>query len=385
MNAAELATRFRERFGGVPRVFRAPGRVNLIGEHTDYNDGFVMPAAIQFATHVAVSPASHGRHVTVESENVSHTFVFDPDQAADSPAHDWTDYVRGVALMIERSGCRLTGVNMLISGGVPLGAGLSSSASLEVSVALALLANAGETLAPTEIALLCQRAENEFVGARCGIMDQYTACNARAGHALMLDCRSLTASQFEIPGDVRLVVCNTMVKHELASGEYNRRRQQCEEGVRVLAQYIPGVRALRDITVEQLESYSCALHPVIFRRCRHVVTENARVLAAADALKNGDATEFGDVMGVSHRSLRDDYEVSCPELDVMVELANGMNGVYGSRMTGGGFGGCAISLVDAEQVDQFKHAMLDGYEKQTGIRCDVYVCCPSAGAGEELI
>ncbi|MBV8844725.1 MAG: galactokinase [Bryobacterales bacterium] len=384
MNAAAgLASRFAELFGGAPRIFRAPGRVNLIGEHTDYNDGFVMPAAIQVATHVAIAPAQ-SRRLTLRSENLGETVAFELDEPGPRPRGDWSDYVRGVAITIGRSGRPISGANLLIHGNIPLGAGLSSSASLEVAVAVALLADSGVTMDPTQVALLCQRAEDEFVGARCGIMDQFTACNARANHALMLDCRSLDAAHFEIPRDLRLAVCNTMVKHELASGEYNRRRQQCEEGVRVLSEFIPGIRALRDITMEQLQEFGSTLHPTILRRCRHVVSENARVQAAAQALSRGDLEEFGELMRCSHLSLRDDYEVSCPELDVMVELALGLEGVYGSRMTGGGFGGCTISLVKAEWVDSFSRAMAQGYEKQTGMRPEIYICSAADGASEEL-
>ena len=382
--ATALASRFKERFGTVPRIFRAPGRVNLIGEHTDYNDGFVMPAAIQLSTCAAIGPAA-SRSITVHSENVSETVAFDLDEDDFCPRQDWSDYVRGVAISIDRAAGPIRGANLVIQSGVPLGAGLSSSAALEVSVAFALLANSGLSMDRTQIALLCQRAETDFAGVRCGIMDQFTACHACANHAILLDCRSLESRQLSLAPDARLVVCNTMVKHALASGEYNRRREECEAALMALSRFLPDIRALRDMTPDQLAQFGPALDPILLRRCRHVVTENARVLAAAEALERGDLVAFGKLMEASHRSLRDDYEVSCEELDVMVELASAIDGVYGSRMMGGGFGGCALALVKASQGDAFARAIFESYLKKTGIRCDVYVCSAADGAGEEQI
>jgi galactokinase len=379
--AKDLASRFQKKFGAIPKIFRAPGRVNLIGEHTDYNDGFVMPAAIQLATYVAIGPAAD-RRITVHSENVSETIAFDLDEDDFCPRHDWSDYVRGVAISIARAAGPIRGANLVIQSGVPLGAGLSSSAALEVSVAFALLANSGIPMDRTQIALLCQRAENEFAGVRCGIMDQFTACHGCANQAILLDCRSLKARQLSLALDVRLVVCNTMVKHALASGEYNRRREECEAALHALSRSIPGLRAPRDVTLDQLLEFGPEIDPILLRRCRHVVTENARVLAAAQALERGDLVAFGKLMEASHRSLRDDYEVSCEELDVMVELAFAIDGVYGSRMMGGGFGGCALALVEASKADAFAHTVSENYLKKTGIRCDVYICSAADGAGE---
>jgi galactokinase len=382
--AKTLASRFQKKFGAIPKIFRAPGRVNLIGEHTDYNDGFVMPAAIQRATYVAIGSAA-GRRVTFHSENVSETVAFDLDEDDFCPRHDWSDYVRGVAISLDRTAGPIRGANLVIQGGVPLGAGLSSSAALEVSVAFALLAHSGISMDRTQIAQLCQRAEHDFAGVRCGIMDQFTACHAHAGRAILLDCRSLEARQLPLSGEVRLAVCNTMVKHALASGEYNRRREECEAGLRALSRFIPGLRALRDVTPDRLAEFGPALDPVLLRRCRHVVSENARVLAAAEALERADFAAFGKLMDASHRSLRDDYEVSCGELDLMVELASAMDGVYGSRMMGGGFGGCALALVEASKADAFARAIFESYLKKTRIRCDVYICSAADGAGEERI
>ena len=380
--ARELSEAFRATFGGAARVYRAPGRVNLIGEHTDYNDGFVMPAAIDFYTWVAVAPRAD-RKLSVRSENFAETVEFELDERAPQRRGHWSDYPRGVAVVLERADKRLRGANMLVRGDVPLGAGLSSSAAIEVATGYALLDTAGVTIDRVALAQLCQRAENEFVGMRCGLMDQFIACNARAGQALMLDCRSLDYSLLPLAADVRLVVCNTMVKHELATSEYNARRAECEEGVRRLARALPHVRALRDVTTDELERCGRDLPRVIYRRCRHVVSENARVRAAQDALEHGDLAGFGRLMGASHRSLRDDYEVSCPELDVMVELARREQGTYGARMTGGGFGGCTINLVRAADVDSFKHNVARGYEQATGRTPEIYVCT-SAGGVEQV-
>jgi galactokinase len=365
------------------RTFRAPGRVNLIGEHTDYNDGFVMPAAIGFSTFVTVSPRE-GRKLSLFSENFSEQVEFDLDDPNPKATGHWSDYARGVAVTLERGGYRLRGASLRIRGEVPIGSGLSSSASIEVATCMALLNNSALSVEPVEIAKLCQRAENEFVGMRCGIMDQLISCCGRDGTALMLDCRSLDYTLLPLPPGVRLVICDTTVKHALAAGEYNTRRAECEAGVRHFAQSLPNVRALRDVTETDLRRYGDDLSEVIYRRCRHVITENARVLEAAKMLEYGDLEGFGRLMNESHRSLRDDYEVSCKELDVMVELAQKVAGVYGARMTGGGFGGCTVNLVNAENVAEFKRTVAQGYTETTGLAPQIYVCSPAEGA-EEVI
>ena len=379
IQVSELQHKFQERFGRLPRICRAPGRVNLIGEHTDYNDGFVMPAAIDFYTWAAIAPRDD-RKLVIFSEEFSEGVEFDLDEADPRKAGHWSDYVRGVAVTLEQAGHRLRGADLLIESEVPIGSGLSSSASVEVATGLAMLDVAGHMIDRTELAKLCRRAENEFVGARVGIMDQFISCNGKAGHALMLDCRSLDFTLLPVPGEVRLVVSNTMVKHALAGGEYNVRRAQCEEGVRHLARSLPNVRALRDVTVDELERYGSDLPEVIYKRCRHVVTENARVNEAAIALERGDLAAFGHLMYESHRSLRDDYEVSCAELDVMVGLASKIEGVYGARMTGGGFGGCTINLVQVESVADFKREVAHSYEEATGLQPEIYTCTAAEGA-----
>jgi galactokinase len=379
----ELQQRFRALYGDEARIYRAPGRVNLIGEHTDYNDGFVMPAAIDFSTWVAIAPRND-RRLAIYSQNFSESIEFDLDEADPHALGHWSDYVRGVAVMLERSGYRLQGAAMLINGEVPIGSGLSSSAAIEVASGLALVGNSHLTVDRLALAKLCQRAENEFVGMRCGIMDQFISCFGHAGQALMLDCRSLEYRLLPLPPDLRLVICNTMVKHELAAGQYNARRAECEAGVRHLASALPNVRALRDVTMADLQQYGSDLPEVIYKRCRHVISENARVIEAAAALDRRDLVAFGQLMAESHRSLRDDYEVSCAELDIMVELAGQVEGVYGARMTGGGFGGCTVNLVKDDSVADFQPSVALGYQQATGITPDIYVCVAAEGA-EEII
>lgn len=375
-----LTERFVRLYGTRPTIFRAPGRVNLIGEHTDYNDGFVMPAAIDLYTWVAAS-ARNDRIVQVQSNQFAETVDLSLDALAGPPRKHWSDFIRGVAATIEAAGHGLRGANLVIDGHVPIGAGLSSSASLEVSAALALLWAASLELPPLEVVNICQRAEHEYAGTRCGIMDQFIATFGRSGHALMLDCRSLEHKLLPIPNDVRLVMCNSMVKHELAAGEYNRRRADCESGVRTLGQHLPNVLALRDVTLADLDRYRNELPELVYRRCRHVIRENQRVLAASDALQRGDQMRFGKLMYESHASLRDDYEVSCRELDLLVELASTCEGVYGARMTGGGFGGCTVNLVRSDAVGRFENRIADAYAKATGKTPDIFVCSAAQGAG----
>ena len=378
---ASLVNNFRERFGQSPRLFRAPGRVNLIGEHTDYNDGFVMPAAIELACWVAIASREDRRLIT-RSENLQETAEIELNQVSPRRRERWSDYVQGVAVLLEQSGKRLRGANLLIHSEVPIGSGLSSSAAIEVASGLALLGNSGVELERLELARLCQRAENEFVGARCGIMDQFTACFGQAEHALLLDCRSLEYRPLPLPAGVELVICDSGVRHELAAGEYNARRAECETGVRVLARQHPEIRALRDASLQDLEEHRGELGEVVYRRCRHVVTEDARVLKAAEALEGRDLHEFGRLMGESHRSLRTDYEVSCAELDLLVDLAGKQKGVYGARMTGGGFGGCTINLVEAGEVEAFRQLVSCGYQEATGRPPKIYVSEAASGAEE---
>lgn len=373
-----LKSRFREIYSQEPCVYRAPGRVNLIGEHTDYNDGFVFPVAIDLFTWVAIAKRDD-KGIHVHSENFSEAIEFELDGARERELPGWGRYVFGVALMLERDGQRLSGANMLIRGEVPIGAGVSSSAAVEVATGFALLANSRLAMDGRKLARICQRAENEVVGARTGIMDQLASACCVAGRALLLDCRSLEFRTLPLPQGIRLVICNTMVKRELASSAYNTRRAECEEGVRILAQRYTGVGALRDATMEQLESCRDTMPDNVVRRCRHVITEDLRVLQAADALEHHRLAELANAMAESHRSLRDDYEVSCAELDLLVELANKQRGVHGARMTGAGFGGCTINLVEADAVDAFRDHVSAGYKQKTGIKPDIYVCDAADG------
>ena len=377
---SNIAERFRARFDGVPRVYRAPGRVNLIGEHTDYNDGFAMPAAIEFYCWVAVG-AREDHLLSIYSEEFSAAAEMDLASTAISPTKSWSDYPIGVALELQKAGFRVRGANVFIESEVPMGAGLSSSAAIEVATALALAENSGAVPDRLQLARLCRKAENEFVGARVGIMDQFVSLHGQKDHALLLDCRELTFKSLAIPESVKLVISNTMVKHELASSEYNRRRADCEEAVRRLATVIPGIRALRDINLEQLERHRGLLTEVIYKRALHIVTENARVLDSAEALGAGDIERFGKRMAESHRSLRDDYEVSCRELDLMVDLAYQQKGVFGARMTGGGFGGATINLVAARHAGEFKEKLGKAYQHETGLVPQIYICKPAEGAG----
>jgi galactokinase len=340
-----------------------------------------MPAAIDLSVFVRTWPRED-RILEIRSENFGDRVEFDLDQKNPRPRNDWSDYPVGVAVMLERAGHRLRGAAMQIRGEVPLGAGLSSSAALEVATACALVNSSDVKIDRRELALLCQKAENEFVGAHVGIMDQFVALFGKAQSALLLDCRSLEFRLLPLPDTVNLVICNTMVKHALAASAYNERRAQCEQGVRYLAESLPHIKALRDVTLEELEQFGRGLPEVVYRRCHHVITENERVLAAADALEDRQLRTFGKLMLGSHKSLREDYEVSCRELDLMVDIACRVEGVYGARMTGGGFGGCTINIVAVEHVERFKYVVARDYERFTGLKPEIYVCEASNGAEE---
>lgn len=376
---SELTRAFEKLYGGKPRIYRAPGRVNLIGEHTDYNDGFVMPMAIDFSTYVAIAKCDE-RVLRIHSDTFKEDASLDLSQPPSCGRKHWSDYPFGVAIKLQEAGHNICGANVLVHGEVPLGSGLSSSAALEVSTGLGLLDISADKIDRLQLAKLCQKAENEFVGARTGLMDQFIACFGKAGHAVMLDCRSLESQALPIPAEVSVVVCNTMVKHELASGEYNARREQCEAGVRILAKHLPQVNSLRDVTVDDVNKFRAQLGDVVYKRCLHVTSENDRVRAAAKALRQRDLKTFGKLMYQSHESLQDNYEVSCRELDVMVDLARRLEGVFGARMTGGGFGGCTVNLIATGEVDEFTRAIRSGYAESVGRDPEVYLCSAADGA-----
>src|SRR5262245_13872213 len=374
---------FYHLYGHKPRIFSAPGRVNLIGEHTDYNSGFVLPMAIDRRTFVAAAPRDDSR-IRCLSTDFKGQLEFELSEDL-RPAGDWSDYIRGVIACLLRDEFDLKGADLLITSEVPAGAGLSSSAALEVATGYALLKIAGLPVDLVDLAQTCQRAEQEFAGTNCGIMDQYISCLGIEGHALLIDCKSL--EYHAVPIDLshaRIVVCNSMVKHELVSGEYNQRRAECEEGVRKLNLHIPGIQSLRDVEIEDFDQVADSLPEVVRRRCNHVITENARTIAAVESLQSGDLNRFGQLIYASHESLKEDYEVSCPELDLLVEIASQIPGVYGARMMGGGFGGCTVNLVEASQVETFIVTIHREYEKHTGKRPDCYICQASGGVCEEL-
>jgi galactokinase len=380
MDKAQVLANFTAMFGTAAALYRAPGRVNLIGEHTDYNGGFVLPAAIDLACWAAVAPRDD-TNLRIYSAHFDESVECDLGDAHLQPSGKWSDYPVGVAWALQHAGHRLRGANLYIRGDVPLGAGLSSSAAIEVCVGYALLDLSGHVVDRTRLALSCQKAENEFVGARCGIMDQFISCHGQARHAVLLDCRSLDYHLVPLPDEIQLVVCNTMVKHSLAASEYNTRRSQCEEGVRRLTEVLPHISSLRDVTLPELEQHRGRLPDTIYKRCRHVVTENDRVRKLASALHDGRVGELNPLMADSHRSMRDDYQISCPELDLMVDLACQQKGVFGARMTGGGFGGCTINLVNAADSLEFQRRVAAEYRSATGLNPDIYVCKASLGAG----
>jgi galactokinase len=376
---AQLRSMHRSRFQAEPRMFVAPGRVNLIGEHTDYAEGFVMPAAINFATLTAISPRSDGK-IVLYSENNGQQKSFAAASLPAHAAHEWTDYPMGVVSILSGEGHKIPGFSLSIWSDVPLASGLSSSAALEVSTALAVLSLLGASYPGPVLARLCQRAENEFAGANCGIMDQFISANGKENHALLLDCRDLSFRLAPIPGHVALVIANTMVKHSVAGGDYRTRRAESEAACAVIASHRPGVPFLRDATLEDLEKWGHEMAPKSLMRARHVISENLRTVAACDALLHGDLKKLGCLMGEAHRSYSRDFEGSCPEADAMVELAQGLPGLIGARLTGGGFGGCTVNLVEQKEAAGFATELGRRYTARVGIVPEIHICQASGGA-----
>lgn len=384
VDLARLRAEFSSLYTSTPRVFSAPGRVNLIGEHTDYNEGFVLPMAIERRTYVAGAPNGSSR-VRVRSLTTGDSCEFDLDRPGPTRRGAWVDYVEGTARGLMSRRFPVVGCDLLIDSNVPTGAGVSASAALELSVGLAL-ATLGGSRDPdrVKLALAGQAAEHEYVGTMCGIMDQYIAAMGQPGAALLIDCRTLETRLVPLAlGDVSVLVCDTRVKHELSSSEYNLRRAECAEGVRLLSREKAGVHALRDVTLSDFERLASHLPELVRKRCRHVVGENARTLAAADALAAGDLARMGVLMGESHASLRDDYQVSCVELDVAVATAAAQSGVYGSRMTGGGFGGCTVSLVDNAAVPRVSAAIKAAFAERGFTEPELFATCACEGARRE--
>lgn len=371
---------FKDHFGTAPaHFFRAPGRVNLIGEHTDYNDGFVLPCAINYDTVIAAAPRTDQNVSIVAADYGGQTSSFGlSDTIPSDAAAPWSNYIRGVAWALIRWGQRLRGVNMVIAGNVPQGAGLSSSASLEMAVGTAFIGLSELEFDPKTLALAGQQAENEFVGIKTGIMDQFISALGQAGHALLIDCRSLDYRAIPIPANTAIIIANSNVKRGLVDSEYNTRRRECETAA---AHF--GVPALRDLSADIFALHEDELSVTVAKRARHVITENARTEAAVDALTKGDLTRMGQLMAESHASMRDDFEITVPPIDRLVDIIAGVIGqAGGARMTGGGFGGCVVALAPQELVPDVKAAIARQYPAISGLEATVYVCEASAGAGE---
>jgi galactokinase len=376
---APLAAEFRDRFGRAPEItVRSPGRVNLIGDHTDYHEGFVLPAAIDLGTDVVASRRDDGHlRVVAARLNESDDVRLIDLSHADGPA--WTAYVRGCARLLRQSGRDIPSADVLIDGDLPIGGGLSSSASLELGVSVALLSLAGAEVDRVALARLCQRVENEVVGVQSGIMDQLAVACGVQDHALMIDCRATTVEPVAIPGSVRILVLDSGIPRTLAGSAFNERRAESAAALEVLRNDGPDLMAIRDVTPELLARHQDRLDDVGLRRIRHVVTENERVRQSATALRDGDMETFGRLMAESHASLRDDYEVSVPDLDTLVATALHTPGVYGARLTGAGFGGCAVALVDADRAESAAADIGQRYGDLTGRTCTALLCRASRG------
>lgn len=387
MNLHEITiAKFQERFGDAPKhVVRAPGRVNLLGEHVDYNDGFVLPAAIDRATWLAFSPSDTDQ-TTLVALDLSEEVSFTPEtlsaktDAAGSPLPGWALYPAGVMWTLREAGLATPALKGVYASNVPQGSGLSSSASVEMAFALAWQTLGGWQRLPMERALLGQKAENQYVGVNCGIMDQFASACGEQDRLLYLDCRSLEWHTLPLPNDVAIVIADTKMRRALTSGEYNKRRADCEEAVRILSAELPGIKSLRDVNVETFNQFSSELPERVEKRARHVVEEIERTQRAIPLLEQGNMAEFGKLLNQCHASLRDLYEVSIPELDTMVKVAQSLPGCYGARLTGAGFGGCTVNLVAREQADAFSSALAAGYEDETGFPPEIYICSASKGA-----
>ena len=385
----KIAATYLEKFGHAPaHISRAPGRVNLLGEHVDYNDGFVLPAAIDRATYIAFSPADSDHSTLIAADfNQQATFsaktVPSKTQADASPMPEWTLYPAGVMWALLEENLPVPAMNAVFTSNIPRGSGLSSSASVEMGFMIAWQQLGGWTLPSMKRALLGQKAENKYVGVNCGIMDQFASACGVENKLLLLDCRSLEWETASLPKDVAIVIADTTVRRKLTSGEYNKRRSACEEAVRLLQKDLPNIKSLRDVSVDDFHRLSAKLPEVVKQRASHVVEEIERLRLALPFLKSGDVQNFGRLMNECHVSLRDLYEVSCPELDVMVNVAQSLDGCYGARLTGAGFGGCTVNLVALEKAEQFAKALAAGYESKTGLHPEIYIT--SASNGAELI
>jgi galactokinase len=378
---AQVVAAFTARFGAAPELWaRAPGRVDLMGSHTDYNEGYVLTLSIDRDTWIAARRRPD-RRVTVYSLDVQGGGEFSLDSITRDDSAPWTNYIRGVAYYLQEAGFALTGFDGLVQSTVPISSGLSSSAALEVATATLFRLLGGWTMDPLQMALICQRAENRFVGMNCGILDQYSSVFGRAGCALLLDCRHLTSETVPIAAGLQVVICDTRAKRELTGSEYPERRAQCEEGARIIAGFFPHVRTLRDVTLDQLAACESALSPVVARRCRFIIEENGRVLRLRQVLPAGDRAAFSALAQASYQGARDLYEIGTPEMEAMVEAITSAPGAIGGRQAGAGFGGCMVALVEGERVYDFVRHVEEHYARETGIRPDVYPVTPASGAG----
>ncbi len=384
LDTEQLKQQFEQHYRTPPRmIIRAPGRVNLIGEHTDYNGGFVLPVAIDRATYVAARPRDD-RFVHAVAVDVHDEDQFSLDRIERSSTRYWSNYVRGVLKGLLAAGHLLGGANLLIRSDVPRGSGLSSSAALEVAVGYTFQTMSRLNILGEELALLAQGAENNFVGVQCGIMDQFISALGQADHALLIDCRDLSYQAVPLPTTARIIVCDSHIERALATSAYNERRQQCEQAVELLRAWYPKITQLRDVSIEQFHAHEADLPEPVRSRARHVITENARAVQAADVLRHGDVSTFGQLMNASHVSMRDDYEISLAPIDHLVEIAQQVPGCYGSRLTGAGFGGCTVSLVDEAVVEDFKAAILKGYRSPTERQATIHICRAIDGVSREL-
>ncbi len=378
----EIVKLFAEHFPdqpAVPAVYRAPGRVNLIGEHTDYNLGYVLPIALEMACYVAIAPAEHGQ-IRVYSRDLAKEFSIPvADLAAALPRHDWSDYIVGVAGELQKAGFAIGACDVVVASEVPAGSGLSSSAALEIGTAIALLG--GREFSKIELAKLGQRAESQFVGMPCGIMDQYASVFGQAGAALQIDCRSLSHELVTLPDNVRIIAANSMVKHELGTSAYRERVAECKAAVEAIREIDPKVQSLRDVSLEFFARVQDSVPLVPRKRARHIISDTQRVVDLAAAAQKKDLREMGWLFVASHRSMQYDYEITCDEVDFLVDTAIKIPGVYGSRMTGGGFGGCTVSLVAPEAVADFEEKLASAYQERYRLTPVFYRCDPAAGAG----
>lgn len=379
--ALSLKSTFQNVFQREPQIFvSAPGRVNLIGEHTDYNEGFVLPAAVNMHI-IMLSALREDKKINLYAHKFKKLVSFTSDNITYNKDDMWSNYEMGVAKMLIEKGYKLDGADILIGGDVPINAGLSSSAAVEVATTLTFKELFGLDISDIEIIKLSQRAENEFVGVGCGIMDQFASCLSKKNYAIFIDCRSLEYEYIPFKTeDIKIFLANTNVERALITSEFNKRRSESAEGANLLSRYIPDVKSLRDISLEKFDKYKEHLPKVIAKRCEHVINENHRVIESIEGLKNNDISKLGGLMWKSHDSLRELYEVSSRELDLMVDIARKTEGVLGSRLLGGGFGGCTISLVKNESINKFKENILAEYPKKTGIKPEIYICSAEEGA-----